>query len=244
LNKIYCGTHCIPNWSWQVERGMHEGFTLWGIWGGKGKMIIEEKVYPLSKGDIFLLDYNKSIYATQSSDDFLNVKFVDFNMPPDFSYTEHKIMKSTKFMDELFSRAKEAVNSNDGTARLWLNAMLAEYNLCNDNSVRETKLTNAMRELYNTIIESPEINISIKDHAQNIYYSPDHFIREFKKAYGDSPYKLRQKHKFENACSLLIHSSLSISEISELSGFEDTNSFCKFFFQYSGKSPSKYRKEL
>lgn len=242
MNKIYCGMHRTPNWLWQVEKGMHSGFTLWGVWGGKGEMKIGKKTYSLSKGDIFLLDYNKSIYATQT-DDFLDVKYIDFSKSPDFAYKEHKVMRSTNFMNELFSRAKNAVDSGRGDARLWLDALLTEYSLSYDDSHSESELSKAVREFYNAAVEHPESPISVREYAHSVFYSSDHFIREFKKVYGISPYKVRQKFKFEKACSLLLHSSLSIAEISKHCGFEDSNSFSKFFAAYSGKSPLAFKKE-
>lgn len=240
MYSIRCGTHCVENWSWYVPAGQHKGYTLWGVWGGVGELKIGTTVYPVSAGDIFFLDYQKDVYGTQT-DHWLSVKYVDFDIAPPFALDEHRIIESPTFMEQLFLKTKQYADLKSEEAWLWLRAMLSEYHACPTALSNETSLSRHVQAFYDDIRLHPEVHHSIQEYASDSHYSTDHFIRAFKQKYGISPYKAKQHYRLDFACSLLLHSSLPINEISELCGFDTPNSFTKFFYSYAGVSPLSFR---
>jgi AraC-like DNA-binding protein len=74
-------------------------------------------------------------------------------------------------------------------------------------------------------------------------YSPAHFIRAFRAAYGETPGVYRTRRRVERACELLRSVNLSVTEICYLVGFTSLGSFSTRFSELVGLSPSAYRQE-
>jgi len=74
-------------------------------------------------------------------------------------------------------------------------------------------------------------------------YSPAHFIRAFRAAYGETPGAYRTRRRVERACELLRSVNLSVTEICHAVGFTSLGSFSARFSGLMGQSPSAYRAE-
>ncbi len=68
------------------------------------------------------------------------------------------------------------------------------------------------------------------------------FKREFKKHFKETPAKYIRNRRLQKAKDLLVHSSLSISEISFQVGYEDSSYFSRLFSSSFMLSPSEFRK--
>ena len=67
------------------------------------------------------------------------------------------------------------------------------------------------------------------------------FRRKFKETYGVSPIDYLLRIRTEQAEDFLLHSQLSIAEISLMCGFNDPGYFCRTFKKQTGVTPTKYR---
>ncbi|HZP55056.1 MAG TPA: AraC family transcriptional regulator [Actinocrinis sp.] len=72
-------------------------------------------------------------------------------------------------------------------------------------------------------------------------YSPYHFIRLFKQAYGESPGRYLSRRRVERAQDLLHSANLTVSEVCTAVGFESLGSFCTRFKQFTGRTPTEFR---
>lgn len=68
-----------------------------------------------------------------------------------------------------------------------------------------------------------------------------HFIRLFKKCYGQTPIQMLITRRMIHAQKLLKESNLPINEVAECSGFSDLQMFSKAFKKYTGNSPSAFK---
>ncbi len=68
------------------------------------------------------------------------------------------------------------------------------------------------------------------------------FKREFKKHFKETPAQYIRNRRLQKAKDLLVHSSLSISEISFQVGYEDSSYFSRLFSSSFMLSPSEFRK--
>jgi AraC family transcriptional regulator len=68
-----------------------------------------------------------------------------------------------------------------------------------------------------------------------------HFLRLFRSAYGYSPHQYIQQLRIEKARNLLTRTSTPISDVADLLGFVNSQSFSRLFSQRVGVSPSAYR---
>lgn len=67
------------------------------------------------------------------------------------------------------------------------------------------------------------------------------FLRRFKKATGMRPLEYVQHHRVQNACDLIVQSSMTVEEIAWQSGYRDISSFRRVFFRIVGMTPTSYR---
>jgi len=65
--------------------------------------------------------------------------------------------------------------------------------------------------------------------------------RIIKKSTGSTFKELLQKQRLNEAAVLLAHSDLSIAEVSEAVGYENTSFFHRLFAREMGLSPKAYR---
>lgn len=67
-----------------------------------------------------------------------------------------------------------------------------------------------------------------------------HFLRSFRHAFGETPYKYLTRRRLERACRLLERTDLSVTEICDRVGFESLASFSWLFSRRIGASPEAY----
>ncbi len=84
-------------------------------------------------------------------------------------------------------------------------------------------------------------NWGISDLASHSCLSPGRLSVLFKESLGASPMSLRDTLRMNEACSLLLNSQKSISQIGEETGYKDQMHFSRRFSEIIGQSPRKYR---
>jgi AraC-like DNA-binding protein len=73
------------------------------------------------------------------------------------------------------------------------------------------------------------------------FMSSSHFSRQFRAAYGETPYDYLMRRRIERAKELLRRGDLSITEICMAVGCTSLGSFSSRFTQLVGETPSAYR---
>jgi AraC-like DNA-binding protein len=76
--------------------------------------------------------------------------------------------------------------------------------------------------------------------AREAYTSRAHFVRSFKKAFGETPHRYLQRRRVERAKELLRNTRLTVTEVSLAVGFRSLGSFSTAFRQLVGESPLAY----
>jgi AraC-like DNA-binding protein len=77
--------------------------------------------------------------------------------------------------------------------------------------------------------------------ARAAHASPSHFARQFRRAFGETPYVYLMTRRIERAKALLRGSDLSVTEISLAVGCQSLGSFSARFHEIVGMSPRRYR---
>lgn len=75
-------------------------------------------------------------------------------------------------------------------------------------------------------------------------YSRFHFIRMFRRAYGETPAQYLGRRRIERACDLLPLGNLTVREVAELVGFTSLAAFSTRFKARVGVAPSEYRRRM
>ena len=79
--------------------------------------------------------------------------------------------------------------------------------------------------------------------ARGEHMSAGHLSREFKAAYGESPYGYLMTRRIERAMALLRRGDLSVTEVCFAVGCSSLGTFSSRFTQLVGMSPSAYRRD-
>lgn len=79
--------------------------------------------------------------------------------------------------------------------------------------------------------------------AEGAHMSAGHLSRQFKLAYGESPYSYLMTRRIERAMALLRRGGLSVTEVCFAVGFSSLGTFSTRFTELVGTPPSVYRDE-
>lgn len=77
--------------------------------------------------------------------------------------------------------------------------------------------------------------------ARAALMSPSHFARQFRAAYGETPYGYLMTRRIERAKALLRKGDLSVTEVCMAVGCTSLGSFSSRFTELVGETPSAYR---
>jgi AraC-like DNA-binding protein len=77
--------------------------------------------------------------------------------------------------------------------------------------------------------------------ARGAHMSAGHLSREFKRAFGESPYSYLMTRRIERAMSLLRRGDLSVTEVCFAVGCSSLGTFSTRFTELVGMPPSAYR---
>ena len=85
-------------------------------------------------------------------------------------------------------------------------------------------------------------NIKVSDFSEKYFFSGEYLSRLFKLRYGSNIYEYLLMIRMERAKELLRERDLKIQDISLRVGYSDTNYFSKAFRNYTGLTPSEFRR--
>lgn len=143
-------------------------------------------------------------------------------------HVEQLIIQLTLNLLDYAKEEKIKIDESDNTS-LILAKDIAETIRGNfDDFTKEPKIEN--REL-----------ISIETVADSLNISNSSMLKVFKKVYSLSPKEYLDQLRYNKAKSLLNQPKLSIGEISEIIGYQNTSHFSRQFKKWSGYSPKYYK---
>jgi AraC-like DNA-binding protein len=79
--------------------------------------------------------------------------------------------------------------------------------------------------------------------ARDAHMSAGHFSRQFRRAYGESPYGYLMTRRIERAMALLRRGDLNVTEVCFAVGCSSLGTFSTRFTELVGLSPSVYRRD-
>jgi AraC family transcriptional regulator len=84
-------------------------------------------------------------------------------------------------------------------------------------------------------------DLRLEDIAKVANMSKYHFAKVFRQVVGMPPHQYLVRMRVEKARKLLIESEMSITEVANLVGYEDTGQFSEQFLKIVGATPHRYR---
>ena len=84
--------------------------------------------------------------------------------------------------------------------------------------------------------------LNVESLARDAHMSAGHFSRQFRAAYGESPYSYLMTRRVERAMALLRRGDLSVTEVCFEVGCSSLGTFSTRFNELVGVPPSEYRR--
>lgn len=112
-----------------------------------------------------------------------------------------------------------------------------------DDAARERRLADLerLRRVRDRIDREFAQPLDVESLARGEHMSAGHLGRQFKAAYGESPYSYVMTRRVERAMRLLRAGELGVTEVCFAVGFSSLGTFSTRFTELVGVSPSAYR---
>ena len=98
-----------------------------------------------------------------------------------------------------------------------------------------------LRRVRDRIDREYALPLDVEALARYAHMSAGHFSRQFRLAYGESPYAYLMTRRIERAMALLCRGDLSVTEVCFAVGCSSLGTFSTRFTELVGVSPSAYR---
>lgn len=121
-----------------------------------------------------------------------------------------------------------------------LSKIMVRFTDCVFN-LKQVKHVDIIQKAINYINKNYMKKIALEDVAEHVFLSPSYFSKIFNEELSSNFSKYLNKVRIEQAKRLLLSSSASLIEISNLVGFDDQSYFSKVFKKLTGVTPGKYR---
>jgi len=106
--------------------------------------------------------------------------------------------------------------------------------------LRDLKLLRSVRDRMDREYAQP---LDVEALARGVNMSAGHLSRQFKLAYGESPYSYLMTRRIERAMAMLRGGDLSVTEVCFAVGCSSLGTFSTRFTELVGMSPSLYREQ-
>jgi AraC-like DNA-binding protein len=106
--------------------------------------------------------------------------------------------------------------------------------------LRDLALLRRVRDRIDREYDRP---LDVEALARGVHMSAGHLSRQFKLAYGESPYSYLMTRRIERAMALLRRGELSVTEVCFEVGCSSLGTFSTRFTELVGVPPSVYRRE-
>jgi len=190
--------------------------------------------------------------------------FIPANILHDETHTKHAEIIDIGFImeNEEFNLAPIAIKDSSHELYDIASKVRKEYDLKQENYreiidclIRELLLkiernlkaqndnSNPIENAKNFITNNYATSIDLEKLAKESGYGPERFRFLFKNLYGISPKEFIIKKRLDNACHLLKDTTYSISQISDLCGYDDIAQFSTIFKKKIGVTPKDFRQK-
>lgn len=232
---------------------------------GSGNIIIDDREFEISGGKFFFINYNQ-VYLFNNPKSYEGYVLMFTKSFYNYVYTGNKLIKSDSALSDvppyifpdaenqkeqwkIFEEIKNEYNTNKKLLKeiicLLLKVFMLKYIRNSEKMNYPERFTDHKKELVEKF--SVLVNIHFKDlktiatYAEKLNITPNYLNALVKENSDITAGKMIKNRVILEAERLLLHTSLSITEISYELGFSDNSHFGKYFKSEKKISPNHYR---
>lgn len=264
--------HVIRNYEYSmVSRHFHETYELYYLLEGQRYYFIDRQTYLVKAGDVVLIKPNQIHKTSMAGESYHNRmllqidgQLVDVLLKAcgiggiEEIYGEGGSILSIpeserqKIQDLFFQIQKElqerprqymaGVRLKVAELLLALTRYQRRSDFRQENQASQNWKHKKVGEVADYLLSHPETNESLEELAKRFFISKSYLSRIFREVTSFTVNEYKNVSRIKKSQQLLVHSDYSITEISELLGFENLTYFERVFKKYAGVTPFKYRK--
>lgn len=168
---------------------------------------------------------------------------VDLRIPDDYCHVAASVERSLVESMRAGWRRNPAVTDSRSRRQLTAEVLAAMWEYCRGlPEVEISPLPEALRRAERRIQEKMDSPISLDELARAAGVSKGHLILLARRHWGTTPVEAIWNQRLERAASLLRETGLSVSEVSDRTGFGNAFHFSRRFKQRFGQAPREWRR--
>lgn len=242
VGETYCDR------SFKIEREKSDMMALEYIIDGKGILEINgQRLIPEAKDVFFLKLGSRHKYYTDSEnpwhkywivfDGKMATAMADLYLPEDTYLFKDCNVK--KHFERIFQLSKENIGYEKMVNAITLELMQIFMFIKNRAEIDNEGIARMIRK---KLDESVECRFNLDRLCSNINYSKNYIINIFKEEYSITPYRYYLDRKIDAAKIYLMHTNISVGDISKILYYADQQYFSSSFKKAVGCSPLEFRK--
>lgn len=258
LYLLLCGVeNCLPGYAFHSEH--RAGFHLHVILTGKGVLRLKGRTVPLHLGHMFITKPEDDIWYEADENDPWTYCWMAYDGNNARRYTESAgFLEGVNWLNchveqerfyLLVKRILEQPDLNRASDLLRLGLLIEFLSLAIESDYNGAHAPKREGEYSPGVYVDYAVNYihanyataKISDVAAYIGIHRSYLTNIFKRKMGISPQEYLMLCRMREAASLLNTTSLSVQEISQRVGYDNSLTFSKIFKSYYGASPKHYR---
>lgn len=255
-----------------VTRHFHDTYELYYLVEGQRYYFIDKQTYLVKAGDVVLIKPNQ-IHKTsmaggsyhnrillQISGELMNpfLKACGMGSMEDVYAEDAEILSipesERKNVERLLLQMEKELKEKQRQYQVGVKLKLAELLLTltrcqkkaefhQESQMAQTWKHQKVHEVADYLLTHPETQESLEELAKRFFISKSYLSRIFREVTSFTVNEYRNMNRIKKSQQYLAHSEYSITEISDMLGFENLTYYERVFKKYAGTTPLKYRKK-
>jgi len=248
----------------------HDFFEVLYLKKGSGFHVIDGNNYEIKPPCVFFMSRGQAHKLELSQDiegylfiftaDFYLLNRADQNRLIEFPffYTIHQDNpplqlendSDIRFLEDLFRKGIAEISNQEGYSVEMLRSILdlilttcASRYQAPENLMNKGKGQILVKRFFHLLEENHHQNLSLNEYARMIGVTPNHLTQTIKLFTGKTSSEIIKDKQLLEIKRLLVHTSLSVSEIAAQLNFDDQSYFTKFFKRETGLTPLQFRSD-
>ena len=230
-----------------VARHFHDTYELYYLLEGQRYYFIDRQTYLVKAGDVVMIKPNQIHKTSMAGESYHNRILLQIQgqvMEPFLKASGMGGMDAVYAEDAMIlSIPEEERKDVEGLLlQIWKEIQERQRQYEVENQKVQTWKHQKVHEVADYLLNHPETDESLEELARRFYISKSYLSRIFRQVTSFTVNEYKNINRIKKSQQLLLHSSYSVTEISELLGFENLTYYERVFKKYTGMTPLKYRK--
>lgn len=255
-----------------VTRHFHDTYELYYLVEGQRYYFIDKQTYLVKAGDVVLIKPNQIHKTSLAGESYHNRILLQISgelMDPflkacgmgsmEAVYAEDAEILSIpeserKNVERLLLQMEKELKEKQRQYQVGVKLKLAELLLTltryqkkaefrQESQMAQTWKHQKVHEVADYLLTHPETQESLEELAKRFFISKSYLSRIFREVTSFTVNEYKNMNRIKKSQQYLAHSEYSITEISDMLGFENLTYYERVFKKYAGTTPLKYRKK-